>query len=265
MKSMPDNPEQKILTREEKLAVISDMTANHHVLCPDVFDAAGHLLPAVRAKLLAVKDFVQNSFLDCFPGVRIYDVRLCGSLCSYIYSPRSDLDLFILLDTVLDNQEINNKIFNVIDVYFSGLEVRPRINTHRIDYGVLHKSHKKVRPFNSYSVITDNWLQKPVRRELSFTPQELYRAYAAYSARLHQLAAGLAKTSEGFLTSESQNILTEYLNELELAAYVCKIESPEHEYGLEYNLYRLLKRFGAKRHFYQYINDSYKKGLSKRT
>lgn len=74
-----------------------------------------------------------------------------------------------------------------------------------------------------------------------------------------------AKTSEGFLTSESQNILTEYLDELKLAAYVCKIESPEHEYGLEYNLYRLLKRFGAKRHFYQYINDSYKKGLSKRT
>ncbi len=264
MKSMPDNAEQKISTREEKLAVISEMTANHRVLCPDVFDAAGHLLPAVRTKLMAVKDFVQGSFLDCFPGVRINDVRLCGSLCSYIYSPRSDLDLFILTDTDLKNQEINNKIFNVIDIYFSGLEVRPRINNHRIDYGVLHKSHEKVSPFNSYSVITDDWLQKPVRREFPFTPQELYQAYAAYSARLHRLAAGLSKTSEGFLTPESQNILNKYLDELRLAAYICKIESPEHEYGLEYNLYRLLKRFGAKRHFYQYINDSYKKGLNKK-
>ena len=254
----------KKLSEKEKLAIVAEMMTNHGQLCSDIFDISCHLQGEVKDKLLRIQDFILDYFLDFFPLLQIDDLHLCGSLCSYIYTPYSDLNLFIILAPIFPNEQINIKIFKAINSYLSGLNVQPTIYNHHINYLILQKADHKINNFNAYSVLQGEWKQKPVRNKFAFTPQELYAAYGIYSAKLHHLVAELPKTGEGFLTQNSRIVLYNYLENLKENAFDCKSNSIEHEYGLEYNLYRLLKRFGTWEHFQSYISDSYKNTLGKK-
>lgn len=251
-----------MLSKKEKLNIVAAMMQNHEQLCPDVFNPDGILKLPVREKLMDLVQFVKKGFLECFSHLSIQDITLNGSLCSYVYSDISDIDLFIIVGGVFPgNDQLTLRVLDGINMAFSAASVRPLIFGHSVDYGVLGETNFKINKFNCYSVLSDQWKQRPIRKEFVFTPEELYQAYCRYSSKLHQFVADLPKTADGFLTGDSCIKLQKFLQNLREQAFFCKENSPEHEYGLEYNLYRLLKKFGAWRHFRQYITDSYKNSL----
>lgn len=242
--------------------MIAQMMINHRCLCPEVFDEKDNLLPHVKAKIDDIVDFLKEDYLKAFPRLKILDITLQGSLCSHVYHDNSDIDMFIVVDDIFpDNQSLTENILNKINKSAGYLAYKPFIYTHPVDFGILYYKNKRIKDFNTYSVLNGQWKTPPHYQEFAFTPKELYAEYCIYSNNLHKFAAELEKTNGTFLTSPSCRKLDAYLQNLRDEAFDAKENSPTHEYSLAYNLYRLLKKFGTYTHFLNYIKDSYKNNI----
>lgn len=252
----------KTLSKEEKFQIIAQMMTNHHHLCPEIFDKDKQLLPVVHNKILDIVEFIKKEQLILFPKLNILDVTLNGSLCSHVYSTSSDIDLFVIVDDIVpDNIPLSQELLDKINKMLSSITCKPFFYTHPVDFGVLHYSNKRVKNFNSYSVLNACWKQEPVYQEFTFTAEDLYTEYCKYSKNLHQFVAALDKDEHNFLTPQSCQNLSDYLQNLRDEAFHAKENTSKHEYSFEYNLYRLLKKFGAYSHFQNYLQDSYKNNI----
>lgn len=243
------------LSEAEELEITALMMTNHNCLCPQIFSADGRLLPLVREKLEETVFFLKKNYLQFFPLLKIKDIVLQGSICSYIYSRNSDLDVFIIVEEIGANDvSLEVKILNAINRVLPRLNMKPSFYEHPLDFAVLHQQ-MLLSNQNCYSLLNDCWTSTPVRQEFAFTPQELYRAYTTERDRLHRFADELPQ-AENFLTEDGADALQRYLHALRNKAFLCKQNSFEHEYSLDYNLYRCLKRFGIWAHYQKYIYDS---------
>jgi len=253
-----------MLSREQKLELVENMLQNHTVLQPDMFSPDELLRPEVRDKLLGVSDYVTQKIMAMLPSARIDDIVLLGSICSYAYSASSDVDLFIFVDNVLPDPNQAAWLLDWINQWIATLKCLPVVFGHRVDCGILLVNNSRHSGHNFYSVQKNCWIDKPVRMEYPFSAEELFQSYCQYSAELHHFVAGLEKVNNAFLTRESSFRLRVYLKELRDKAYESRDHSSLREYSLEYNLYRLLKRFGTYKHFEQYARDSLKNLIRKK-
>lgn len=253
-----------MLSKEKKLQLVTDMMQNHSVLLPDIFDKHKKIHPDIRNQLLNVANFIMEEVLPFFPCVTVKDIVLLGSICSYTYSASSDTDVFILVDNIFPDIKLTGTVLNHINISLSDLKCRPFFHNHFMDCGILHISNKRCIGRNIYSLLYDKWNDEPKRLQYPFTPEELFREYCQYSAKLHEYVASLEKIDNAFLTKESCIKLSNYLQMLRDEAFEAKNTSPEREYCLDYNLYRLLKRFKTYAHFENYIQDSYKNLIRKK-
>ena len=250
------------LSKEEKRAIIEGLINNHSTLCPDLFDKNNLLLPHVKSKIDDIVAFIKNGALRSFSEIKIIDISLNGSLCSYVYGSESDIDLFIVVDDIVPNDKwLTEKILNGINSHLFMLTSKPELYGHPVDFGVLHYQNKRVNDFNSYSVLNNCWKKEPVRQEFDFDVDELYQKYKDYSQELHKFVASLNKINDAFLMADSCEKLGQYLQNLRNKAFEAKENSDKHEYSLDYVLYRLLKKFGAYGHFLEYIKVSAKNNM----
>ena len=86
-------------SKAEKLAVIENIMQQHKTLCPELFDEHNVLLPHIREKFLFLGQYMKENFLPMFPQVKIREMVLLGSSCSYAYHDDGDLDFLSLLTT----------------------------------------------------------------------------------------------------------------------------------------------------------------------
>lgn len=244
-------------SKAEKLAVIEKMLQQHKTLCPDLFDGHNVLLPHIRQKFLSLGQYMREYFLPMFPHVNIREMMLVGSSCSYAYRDDGDLDFFIIIDNIFpEKPELSAKILNNLAYSVFMCKWRPHIYNRPVDFAVLDVNNERIKDINSYSVLRNKWMIEPIRQPFPFSAEELFDKYCKYSADLHRFVAELPKEDEIFLTAESAQKLSAYLKNLREEAFLAKFFSIQREYSPEYNLYRLLKRFGAYRHFQNYISDS---------
>ena len=249
-------------SKEDKIAIVSEMLQNHTTLLPELFDPNAHMFPHVRRHLLNVAEIFKQRIVNLYPNAKIKDIILLGSTCSYAYSQNSDLDLFLVIEGFESTPLSIQKIIPRTNLYLFKLCWRPYIYGRHMDIGLIVPDEARAHGINDYSVLRDEWNHKPLRQEYPFTPEELFKAYCRYSADLHKFVASLEKINDAFLTSDSCDLLDTKLSDINNNAFKAKKKHPLHEYCMEYNLYRLLKRFGTSRHFYNYIRDSQKYILS---
>ncbi|MBE6444219.1 MAG: hypothetical protein E7020_06105 [Alphaproteobacteria bacterium] len=250
------------LSKEEKLNIIEGMMFSHSTLCPKLFNEQKQLRQEVYDKIHCVVDIVSEQSISCFPNITIKDITLNGSLCSYMYNDNSDLDLWIIIESIFPDDKCTSEyILGGITSYINMMSFKPSFYGHSLDFGILHSDAKYVHNHNSYSWLHNCWKNEPVRQEFIFTPQELYCEYCKYNKKLHDYAASLEKINNSFLTEKSIKQLQNYIFSLNEKAFQAKLYSPEHEYSLEYNLFRLLKKFGTWSFFRNYIDDSYQNFL----
>lgn len=244
-------------SKAEKLAVIENIMQQHKTLCPELFDEHNVLLPHIREKFLFLGQYMKENFLPMFPQVKIREMVLLGSSCSYAYHDDGDLDFFIFIDNIFpNNPKLSATILNDMAYTTFMRKWRPHIYKHPVDFAVLDINNRRAIAINNYSVLRNKWLVEPIKQDFPFSAEELFDKYCQYSADLHQFVAKLPKEDEVFLTAESAQKLSNHLRSLQDDAFLAKDFSIQREYSLEYNLYRLLKRFGAYRHFQNYIADS---------
>lgn len=248
MTAEQENKGGQQLTRVREL-----LSVNDNLSC-QVFDKNNDVLPEVEEKLLEIVDFLKLEFLSSITNYQILDVVLCGSLCSYVYDEKSSLDLVVVLNNFADNVATTRHMlmhFNaaLIDRGFSFRIYDHRVNCHCI---VLQEFVKSI----CYSLVKHQWFQKPVKGSFAFTPEFCFRRCCEVSEEIHRNINVLSKVDGKFLTSQSCDILTKYLDYLYSVAMDALRLHPEHEYSLDYNLYRCLDNFGTYMHFRKLIEDS---------
>lgn len=245
-----------LVSKEQKLNIIANLVQNHEVLHPKLFDKKGILYPVVHQKIWNMVEVYKKMFLSFIPVFDVCDVILTGSICGYTYTPNSDLDLLIMLENK-KAVHINNEFSLLQNVTLAATlqPFHPYIYGHFVDWGIV-SVNDLISDVNVYSVLNNCWKSEPIRQEYPFTVEQLFKEYCKYSADLHKYVADLKKINGAFLTSESCYNLKTFLNNLKYSAYNAKKIHPLREYCLEYNLYRIAKKFGVFSHFYSYIRDS---------
>lgn len=241
------------------------MLQNHSTLHMGLFDKNELMLPEIQKKLCRISDYLIAKISPFFNPFIVKDVVVVGSLCSYTYSDSSDLDIFVFVEDIVENDpDFTFRILTSINKSLLSPQSRPTFYGHVIDCGILPVSNERYQSKNNYSLLENKWNDKPQRMEYPFSPEELFKEYCKYSAELHGYVKSLEKINNSFLTFESCNALTRHLKRLRDKAFEAKDNSLHREYSLDYNLYRLLKRFGTYQHFDNYIKDSYKNYVGKK-
>ncbi len=227
---------------------IKTLLQHHEVLCPDIFDKNMVMLPEVFAKLNEIAQFMQDKILPSFKNFKILDIILCGNLCGYIYNDKTDIDLAIVFEKIDGAQ---NLIKNInLSLPKRGFQFE--IYGHRVDYGLV----ESFITGSNYSLLRNEWNKKPEYRKFMFDFDYFYSKYCQFDAEVHLIVKNLEKEGDTFLTMESCRILTEYLDYLKENGLQLKRHHPEHEYSLDYNIFRCMKHMGTYNHFRNFVQDS---------
>ena len=139
-------------------------------LNPLIWDAKNKLYEPIRKRLIVIaKKFLE----DIEVPIKIKNIFLTGSLCSYEWSAESDWDLHIIVTpkegycgeiTVQDYFDTKSKLFNKEhEIYIKGYPVEVNLK----EKEVLLKN-KAV-----YNLVEDEWVAKPVHPEITLNSPEV--------------------------------------------------------------------------------------------
>ena len=136
---------------------LADAVKFNDRLNPRLWDAAEHLKPEVRERLLAIaEDFTE------FLGLRdldVKDITISGSNAAYTYTPNSDIDLHIVAEVPED--EVYRELFDAkkaqyndqYNITIGGADVELYVET----------AGKPPTSQGMYSVLNNDWIQVPRR------------------------------------------------------------------------------------------------------
>ena len=244
-----------MLSKEDKINFVHDLLIDHPHLNELIFDENKKMRSIVRNSLLDISHFIIDRVSPFFTNFKVEDILLHGSICEYIWTDKSDIDLIIVIN---DNDEIFNK--HVTNMLMSDTSKRGgefRLYNHVIDIGFLKKC-MIMGYYATYSILNNKWNVEPERLGFEYGAEELFYEYCKFSADLNRFVASLNKINGAFLDLNSCYKLKNRLIEIQTKAYKAKYDNPLHGYCKEYNIYRVAKRFGVLKHFENYVNDSYK-------
>lgn len=227
---------------EEFISKLNNILQNHKTLAPKLFSPDNQLLPEIRNKLLTIFENIRKRFLIFFPQFKIIDVQITGSICGYIYSQDSDIDIFIILDGIFPEKTyFSDKIFRKLNLLLSVIGFKPSIHGYVVDIGLLSPSARQVTSRNRYSLLQNKWMEEPVYQDFAFNHEYLRSAYIREYNKLINYVNNLPKKNNELLTYESALKLKDYLTNICNKAFDANKYFKAHEYCLEYNVYRLLK------------------------
>ena len=158
---------------------LADAVKFHNRLNPKLWGEDEHLLPQVREKLLAIAADFQE-----FLGVEnlgIEDITLSGSNAAYSYTPKSDIDLHLVVK--LPSDPVYQELFNAKKYQYN--------NEHNIKIGdadVELYVQPADQPHHSqgiYSIKDRKWIAVPRRRRAEIDDACVRDKVADLDARIH--------------------------------------------------------------------------------
>lgn len=152
--------------------LLSELNLNTKVLKiknnlhPEIWASDDKLKPEIREKLLEVVEKYKK--FAGIENINIKDVVLTGSLANYNFSDLSDLDIHIVIDY---NDLSNNKDF-VMDYFLSkkdGWANEYHIKIKNFPMEIFVEDSENVNQDAArYSLISDEWVNRPNKDEISF-------------------------------------------------------------------------------------------------
>ena len=166
----------------------------HDTLNPKLWDG-NELKPEVKEKIdLIVKDFLDGLEEDGIK-IKVDDIKLVGSNCSYNYNKDSDLDIHIVADT--DSLECPDDLYPLLysayrsiwnknhDVTFYGIPVELYIETSdTVDLNQTENEEPReleeaskpsaLKSNGIYSVLHNKWIKEPVQADIPDLDREAF-------------------------------------------------------------------------------------------
>ncbi len=219
-------------------------------LCPVVFETEDKIFETVVSGFLRVVDFWWGDIQKLFDKFEYHDIIFYGDLAGYVYNQFSEVSLGLVADIPERMVEYLDKINETL----VSNEVRYKFINRPMHCRLLMSVPEGIP---AYSLQEQKWINRPVHRELPFSGEELCRSFADYQRNIHEYVRSLPKHENNILTIESCRQLEQFLQNQKQKAKEAWLYSAEHEYSLEYLLWRTFKEVGGVKYFTSYVADSY--------
>ena len=227
------------------------------------------MLPKMKEQLLMICEHVKQFIFPFFPQIEQLDILLSGSMCSYTWNDTSDLDVFIVTNDIIpENKKLSTHLFNCMSRFLVNQSSKPSVYGHEVDAGVIPLAkymdfYNEITPpcelyaYEAYSIINNRWICEPLKTKYPFSIEQLYEEYLTFCKELEDYSNSLEKTSDDFLTLESQTNLRNKLAAIKREAFMSKEHDALHEYTVKYNLFRVGKKLKLFDKYQQLINQSF--------
>jgi hypothetical protein len=153
---------------------------NEH-LNPRLWGKDRHLKPDVHAHLLQIADDFRE-FLGV-TGFELKDITISGSNAAYTYTPKSDIDLHLVVDLPqADTSEVYRELFDAKKFQYN--------EQHNITIGgspvelYVQDANKKHISQGIYSVLNNKWIDVPKRKDTGVDDISTRSKYEDLSARI---------------------------------------------------------------------------------
>lgn len=166
---------------ESVLASETSIQIYNRTLCPELWSEDKKLNPEAKDALLQIAfDFYTDSEL----GLPIQDVYLLGSSANYNWTPQSDMDVHILIDSAnLSMHPENAEKFLRSLVGKWNLEHDITVKGHRVEL-YLQDVREQNESTGVYSIIHDNWIKEPSPEKISLDKDLIQKKYSMWKQKI---------------------------------------------------------------------------------
>ena len=141
---------------------LSDAVKFNKTLNPRLWGRDEHLLTEVREKLMAIADDFRE-FLGV-NGLDVKDITVSGSNAAYTYTPHSDIDLHLVVDTPDDkNSDVYRELFDAKKYQYND-QHNYKIGGYDVELYV-QDADKTHHSQGIYSLLNNDWVSVPRRRQ----------------------------------------------------------------------------------------------------
>ena len=169
-------------------------------LSPTIFDASGKIHPALKKQILEklnLKLMAEN----LPPGSWLEGIRIIGSMTSYQYNFRTDLDVHMLVDLDAFPAEKEEAIERLdrIRKEMSTPEQEMALNSlHPLEFYFETGPESSKVTDGEYNLLTDEWTKEPRTIEHDYDPTSVYKSvYAEIQEAAHDLDVQIGDVVRG--------------------------------------------------------------------
>jgi len=251
-KSMRTNYTDALVENTDE-APSANAVAKHTELNPKLWTADEVLKPEVEEKIKQIVDVFLAGLAEDEIKINVRDILIIGSNASYNYTPYSDLDLHIIVDT--DSLECPDNLYSKLySAYRSLFNKRLDIDFYDIPVEIYVEDESTPRVSNGvYSVLNREWLQEPKYVNIPDMDMDAFNAeLAKWEERYRQVLNDAVGELEEYYEPDpdaAEDIKTQQIKEID--AYIedlynlRKIGLPlTGEYGLENVIFKTIRNKG---------------------
>ena len=231
----------------------ANAVAKHTTLNPKLWTADEVLKPEVEEKIKQIVDVFLAGLAEDEIKINVRDILIIGSNASYNYTPYSDLDLHIIVDT--DSLECPDNLYSKLySAYRSLFNKRLDIDFYNIPVEIYVEDESTPRVSNGvYSVLNREWLQEPKYVNIPDMDMDVFNAeLAKWEERYRQVLNDAVGELEEYYEPDpdaAEDIKTQQIKEIddyiEDLYNLRKIGLPlTGEYGLENVIFKTIRNKG---------------------
>ena len=161
---------------------LADAVRFHDELNPGLWGEDEHLRPEVRDALLRIADDFRE-FLGV-DDLEVKDITISGSNAAYTYTPRSDIDLHLVVDIPQLNDEVYRELFNAKKYQYND-QHDIRVRGADVELYVQPAEDKHISQ-GIYSIVNNKWLSVPRRQRANIDDQSVQHKTEDLEARIAQ-------------------------------------------------------------------------------
>jgi len=151
----------------------------HKSLNPNLFNGTT-LRPEIRSSLLKIaQHFIDYVNID---DLKVVDITISGSSANYTYTPNSDLDLHIIVETDPKEYETMKELY---DAKKNTYNFQHNITVKGIDVELyIQDTSEEHHSSGIYSIKNDSWINKPEPVKKKFDDQDVEHKVANYLGKI---------------------------------------------------------------------------------
>lgn len=157
-------------------------------LCPLLWDSKHTLNISVRDALLRLsRELVDSIKKDDKLDIELLDALIVGSIANYNWTPASDIDLHVVIDTTqLKIGEIEaTALFDAIKSKWN-LKHCVKIKGHPVEL-YFELDTAKVESLAIYSIMQGKWIKTPSRENLQVDKKQIIKKYSSLRKRIESV------------------------------------------------------------------------------